>query len=114
MIMLNFLYNEELTDKLTESRSISKSLSNGYIVCVGYSKIFCQLLSELGINSNLVYIEPKNGGGGHARVIVKVIDEKYNINGVYVFDPTWDCNMDMALVQHSDGTISYETNKKRC
>lgn len=105
-----FTYNTENSDKLTDSRSIAKSIKTGFIVCEGYSRIFCQLLKELGLDSNLLFIKPnEQEKSGHVRVIVNVKDNKYNIGEPFVFDPTWDSNMNMALVQHDDKTISYET-----
>lgn len=104
-----FSYNQENSDKLTDSRSIAKSIRTGFIVCEGYCRIFCQLLKELGIDSHLLFIKPnEQENGGHVRVIVKVNDDKYNITEPFIFDPTWDSNMDMALVQHEDKSISYE------
>lgn len=109
-----FSYNEEENDKLTDSRSIAKSISTGHIVCEGYSRIFCQLLDELNVTSNLAFIKPTiQEQNGHVRTIVKVNDEKYGINGIFVFDPTWDSNMDMSLVQHTDSTLSYEISRKQ-
>lgn len=108
-----FSYNETQSGKITDSRSIAKSILTGNIVCEGYSRIFCQLLNEMGISSNLVFIKPnKKEKGGHARVILKVTDEKYNINDVFVFDPTWDSNQDMALVTRIDGSTQYVTNSR--
>ena len=104
-----FSYNEQQGNKLTESRSIVKSINSGHIVCEGYSRIFCQLLSEMGIDSNLLFTEPtKKDIGGHVRVILNVNDKKYGISGDFVFDPTWDANKDMYFVSHSDETTGYE------
>jgi len=107
-----FSYNKGQIDKNIDSRSIAKSISTGYIVCEGYSRIFCQLLFELGITSNLVFLETDTQEK-HMRVIVKVSDEKYNIKGIYVFDPTWDSNFDMLAVKNPDSTISYEISNNR-
>lgn len=108
-----FAYNPEITDRLTDSRSIAKSISSGYIVCESYSNIFCQLLQELDIDSYLVYTD-KNGRipGGHVRNIVDIYDEKYRISGKYVFDPTWDSSMDMCLVKREDGELAYKLSSK--
>ncbi len=104
-----FSYNEMQDDKLTDSRSIAKSIVTGNIVCEGYCRIFCQLLSEMGISSNLVFIEPnEKEKGGHVRVILNINDEKYSINDVFAFDPTWDSNQNMSVVSHFDGRIGYE------
>ena len=107
-----FSYNIENSDRLTDSRSIAKSIKTGFIVCEGYCRIFCQLLKEMGIDSHLLFIKPnQQEKGGHVRVIANVKDDKYNVIEPFIFDPTWDSNMDMALVQHEDKTISYEIKK---
>ena len=105
----SFSYNEQNDDKRIDSRSIAKSINSGNIVCEGYSRIFCQLLDEMGISSNLVFIEPnEKEKGGHVRVMVDVKDEKYNVSDVFAFDPTWDSNQNMSLVTHADETTGYE------
>lgn len=103
-----FSYNETDSDKTLDSTSIAKSISTGNIVCEGYSRIFCQLLSEMGITSNIIYSEPTENRAGHTRVIISVNDEKYGINSVFAFDPTWDANQDMSFIKHPDGSTEYE------
>ena len=108
-----FSFNETQTDRLTDSRSITKSIITGNVVCEGYSRIFCQLLSEMGVSSNLIFIKPnKKEKGGHVRVILKVNDEKYNINDIFAFDPTWDSSQNTSLVSHSDGSVEYEIESR--
>lgn len=103
-----FAYNEEEVDWKTLSRSIPKSIETGNIVCLGYSRIFCQLLAEMDIKANIMYIEGnERNANGHARVILYVEDNKYNISDTYIFDPTWDSDMKTELVRHSDGTTGY-------
>ena len=106
-----FSYNVEIRDYKTDSRSVAKSLYTGYIVCEGYAKIFCALLKELGIDSNLVYIkDKKNNRGGHGRLIVNIDDSKYNIKSPYAFDPTWDSNHEDYLVS-TDEKEEYKSKK---
>ena len=40
---------------------------------------------------------------GHERTILDIQDSKYNINGLYAFDPTWDSAKDIVVVKASDG-----------
>ena len=104
-----FSFNETQNDRLTNSRSIAKSIVTGNIVCEGYSRIFCQLLSEMEINSNLIFISPnKKEKDGHVRVIININDAKYNINDIFAFDPTWDANQEMSLITNSTGNDRYE------
>ena len=103
-----FSYNEELDDSVSDSRSIAKAICGGNIVCQGYSMIFCELLKEMGIDSNVVYTKFEDEKkGGHVRVAANINDEKYNVNDTYFFDPTYDANYDMSYVQHNDGSNEY-------
>lgn len=74
-------------DYYDQSRNIYLILNNDYIVCVGYARLLETLLRRVGIDSvvwNVVADE------GHARNYVHLVDPKYNIDGYYMCDPTWD------------------------
>ena len=90
----NRIYNHEDDDEsLFKSRDLTEVIFGDKIVCAGYANIFHTLLSYLGIKSGIVKLIDKNdksGRTGHARNIVYVNDPKYDIDGVYYFDPTWD------------------------
>ncbi len=75
----------------THSRNLSSALLGNRIVCLGYSVIFQTLLNRLGIDCYKIILDNIDSYGGHVRVAVYVKDEKYDIDGVYFFDPTWDC-----------------------
>lgn len=111
-------YKESKGDKLS-ARRLYSILDNEYMVCVGYSVLLGDLLNKLGIES-LDYIvsvdcgldeiksdtvvlpeyilDKQTGekkevlieGGKHARRIIHLIDPKYDIDGYYFSDPTWD------------------------
>lgn len=89
-IVRNKIYIEvdENEDKML-SRNLSSSLLGDKIVCVGYAKIFRTLLQKLGITCKELYLHHPDRKGGHARNVIYVKDEKYDIDGVYYFDPTW-------------------------
>lgn len=107
-----FSYNLEESDNIIDSRSVAKSMVTGNIVCEAYSRMFSQLLYEMGIDSYLVLTEPNEKHGyGHARNIIRVNDSKYNISGVFAFDSTWDSDAEMKLVTHTDGVSAYEMGK---
>ena len=72
------------------SRDLSSVLLGENIVCLGYARIFNSLLERLGINTRIVLLLDNIGKSGHARNEVFLKDDKYNINGVYYFDVTWD------------------------
>lgn len=106
-------YLESSNDK-DESRYVKKLLNNDYMVCVGYANLLEELLKRLDIktyhynvSTDISYdegftLEEKEIElAGHARVIVKIDDPKYDINGVYVADPTWDNDLKDDYYNHA-------------
>ena len=83
---------EDASEAYEKSRDLSEVLLGNRIVCLGYSKVFEALLEKVGISSKLDFLHPKEGKSGHARNIIYVKDDKYDIDGVYFFDPTWNNN----------------------
>lgn len=73
-----------------KSRDLSNVLFGDEIVCVGYANIFGAILSSLGIKNNIVKLHDLEKNVGHARNVIYINDPKYNIDGVYYFDPTFD------------------------
>lgn len=78
-----------------ESKAVSRDLSSvlfgDKIVCAGYIAIFNAVLKGLGINAiNYILYKKENSKTGHVRSMVRVTDDKYNVDGVFLFDPTWD------------------------
>lgn len=107
-IVKHFKKYKESDDKIA-SRNLYQVISNDeYMVCVGYANLLMDLLNKLGIdsydysvgvdigfdivdlNSENVRDDVESRNAGHARVIVNIVDPKYNIDGFYVSDPTWD------------------------
>lgn len=72
------------------SRNLSSALLGNKIVCVGYAVIFKTLLEKLSIECREVRLMKPGKNIGHARDVIFVKDDKYNVHGVYYFDPTWD------------------------
>ena len=85
------VYSEvnENEDKMI-SRNLSSALLGDKIVCVGYAKIFQTLLEKLGIECKTVILTQPNKKNGHARNVIFIKDDKYDVEGVYYFDTTWD------------------------
>lgn len=83
------VYNKS-EDSLYESRDIHTVLFGDKIVCEGYAKLFKVLLKKVGIDSYLFYLNGTKNNHGHVRNEIYLKDEKYNLNGVYFFDSTWD------------------------
>ncbi len=123
-------YNES-SDNVFESRKLYDVLINDYIVCVGYAKMLVDLLDKLGIASTKYSLnvdvgfdnvnpheenvaeDKKSTLGGHARVIVNLVDEKYGINGIYQSDPTWDNILDKDSYVYSLMTFDEASKNKR-
>lgn len=95
-IVRDRIYKEEDSgDELFESRDLTRVLLGDKIVCEGYARLMCTLLSKLNID-NMKYRLICNDveGIGHSRVVVYIDDEKYDVHGVYYFDPTADHRTD--------------------
>ncbi len=98
-IVKKFKPYKENDEDLNQSRDIRYIIDNEYIVCAGYSNLLVELLERVGIessyyNTSVYGIENDKSKylGGHARTIVNLKDEKYNIDGYYIADATWDNN----------------------
>lgn len=96
-------YNGDTFD-VTDSRDVSKILNNEYMVCAGYVNMLTRLLDRVGISYIKMGVESNseenlesNEIDKHARLMVKLTDEKYDIDGIFVSDPTWDNNLDEDL-----------------
>jgi len=77
---------KECNDDKDNSRDLDKIIENEYTVCVGHSNLLIAILENLGINAKpLISTKTK-----HQRTAVYIKDEKYKIDGVYVFDPCFD------------------------
>ena len=82
---------EEDNESMFISRDLSEVLFGDKIVCVGYANLFFTILKRLNIESSEVMLKRIDDEYiGHKRNVIYVKDEKYNIDGVYYFDATWD------------------------
>ena len=80
-------------------RSITNLVHNDYMVCAGYVNLLKKVLKELGILSYPLYLDLKNDNETkyHVNLIIKVKDSKYNFDGFYIFDPTFDSPNDLFI-----------------
>ena len=86
---------------------------NEYIVCEGFAKLLKEFLNKVGISSKETiiildlsrdegYDESKySSTSAHDRVLVYINDDKYNIHGYYLSDPTFDSITDYDLYINS-------------
>ena len=95
-IMKTFEYKEATNEDVFESREPYKIIKTGNIVCVGYTNMLAAILkgtegiSFTDFSVSCYKEDDKTLSGYHSRGLVKVDDDKYDIHGVYVVDPTWD------------------------
>lgn len=113
-IVKNFKPYKENQQNPEYSRYLRYILDNEYMVCVGYAKLLEILLDKVGISTQHLSVSVdtsyKKGFtleeklveyAGHARVIVNLDDDKYNIHGLYMSDPTWDNNLQNNYLNHA-------------
>ncbi len=100
-IMKTFKYNEG--EKIYDSRFAANIIQSGHIVCGGYAQMMIEIMRNtpgIKIEYQTVSNYDKDGKykGGHARNIVRVDDEKYNIHGIYILDSTWDSDKSLNQI----------------
>ena len=84
------IYKESGENNLAKSRDLSKILFSDNIVCVGYTKLFNVILGRLGIKAEECDLESLIDADGHLRSILYIDDKKYDVEGFFYFDSTWD------------------------
>lgn len=100
--------SEGRNEESSESRDLFKALFGDKIVCVGYARVFSMILNQLGINSSLYSIRSQDGG--HAIAIARITDKKYDIDGIFYFDPTRDRKQNESD-DHFFGYRSFATSR---
>ncbi len=87
-----FYVQEDINEDYGVSRDLTSALLGNKIVCLGFANIYNAVVKQLGISSMVFYLLDKNEkNSGHARNLIYIKDDKYNIDGFYFFDPTFDC-----------------------
>lgn len=113
------------------SYDLYEILFSEFIICRGFSELMIDLLKRVGISATFLHIElykeqetlsiedyatltkeeqdiKKGSKDYHSRVIFRLIDSKYNIDGIFISDVTWDQEENLDLFNHSSLT-PYET-----
>ena len=93
-------------ESYSESRDLTSVTSGEKIVCLGFAEIFDKALKKLEFNSKIHQIVDYDKLIGHARVAVYVKDDKYNIDGIYMFDPTYNCKKNESN-KHFDSYVYF-------
>lgn len=95
-IKKNQYKNDIKNPRTMKSRLLSEVLTNEekYIVCVGFTKYFNESLRINNIKCSEYNFEmqiTEELATGHSVSLVNIDDDKYDVHGIYVFDPTVDC-----------------------
>lgn len=100
-IITQKIYKEASNNEsLYTSREVFGVLNSDKIVCVGYVELLKEIMARLGLGndiqifSNKVKLPNKNRTEYHETCIIYLKDEKYNLDGYYYCDPTWDSKRD--------------------
>lgn len=84
------VYKDADSDEdLLVARDLTSALLGDKVVCLGYAVILEHILNQLGIKTSTELLYSMTGHG-HARNVVLIKDDKYDIEGVYYLDATWD------------------------
>ena len=134
-IVTHFKEYLEVNQHFALSRELEYVLFNQFIVCEGFSNLFVALLELVGISAcnveiiiqkereiptlaqeaqlNREKLELLRGNVAyHSRVLVRLSDLKYHIDGVFISDPTWDNSLENHFFNHSLMT-PYETSLEK-
>ena len=87
------VYNENQFDFINSDHFVHPLTSNK-IVCTGFSNIFIETLKKMGISAIQLTENVLSQKTNHVSCMVYIKDDKYNIDGYYYFDPTWDSRKD--------------------
>ena len=114
-IVKSHYYKEYNVKHTMKSRHITEMVNNDYIVCRGYVNIFNRLLREMKVNASVLNLSLKSNDkvvAEHSRSFVRLTDEKYGIDGYFVFDPTWDSIGNEHYYQFNGKYAKYNKGKK--
>lgn len=88
-IVKKYNYKKSEDNYSMDGRQLHKIFNTKNIICSGYARIISEVLNEIGIQAGIYKLITKNNEL-HARNIVHIKDEKYNINSIYSMEPTWE------------------------
>ena len=127
-IVKHFKPYKESKEHKGKSRELHYILQddNEYIVCVGFARLLSELLNRVGIPNMYIHVDVDDSYDqgevtdvknlnhiGHARNIIKIDDDKYNIHGIYLGDSTFDSKQEKNDYLHSLMTFDRLKEAKR-
>lgn len=98
------------------SRETVFTLFNDYMVCVAYADLLKELVEKLdnpdvNVAEYSCSLYDKSVVEGHRRCLVKIKDDKYGVDGIYISDPTWDSVNYYHRKKDDEGEIITDYNK---
>ncbi len=82
---------EKAHESKNKSRSLNQIINGDCIVCAGYTNYFLAISDILGLNVGRIVWKPVGcHKSGHASLIAYINDPKYEVQGIWGIDPTWD------------------------
>ncbi len=89
-------YKDSINETRIElSRTVYGVLNFNYIICVGFSELFEAIMNEINTKDVKIYQNSLVvNNSRHSDLIVYVKDKKYNVDGYYFLDPTYDSRYD--------------------
>ena len=114
-----FKYRENIKD--LNQQMIVGPIKEFDVVCAGYVSLIKAIIDKLdmpGLECDITTIgsitSKKNAINGHVINLIKIKDEKYNIDGIYFNDATWDCVKDVEDEDEYEDKYEYEIHKGEC
>jgi len=97
------------------SRETVFTLFNEYMVCVAYADLLKELVDkldnpDLSVACYSCSLYDRSVVEGHRRCLVKIKDDKYGVDGIYISDPTWDSINYYHRKKDEDGEIVVDYN----
>ena len=118
MVVYDIVKANEYKKKSFDDPSLTRAVHNVVLgdgcVCAGFSNYFNFLLNEFGIKSYPVILNHDNRDSRHQRSIMYINDDKYGVNGIYMFDPTYDCKKNDNYVNNYDYFLQSVSYFKDC
>lgn len=90
----HFYKRSDKSDPASVSRALVSVLSGDKIVCTGFSGMLAEILNRVDVpcttNTITMYSNKEKTYKGHSVCLVRIVDPKYNLNNIYISDPTND------------------------
>ena len=83
--------HEKEGSSAASSRDIYQAVKDDDIVCMGYANLYAAIMEKLDVKCELVFLnDSSDNQSGHVRNVIKLDDDKYNVHGIFISDPTYD------------------------